>query len=122
MTWWTKCEGCKRSGKPLPKPCRCRDVTRSTLWTAFKTATDAIFTARDAARAAKEAEFSTQIKAREEIIERLTALRLAGSAPEIKRAMAEADKAWRAVPKSPGRKQPSWTHVIVPRATPRQSG
>ena len=29
MTWWTRCDGCKRSGKPLPKPCRCRDVTRA---------------------------------------------------------------------------------------------
>jgi exonuclease SbcC len=71
------------------------------LWTAFKTATDAIFAARDAARAAKETEFSAKIKAREEIIERLTALPPASTAPEIKRAMAEADTAWRAAAEVP---------------------
>jgi hypothetical protein len=71
------------------------------LWTAFKTATDAIFAARDAARAGKEAEFSARIKAREEIIERLVALPPAGTAPEIKRAMAEADTGWRAAAEVP---------------------
>ena len=76
-----------------------RDDSR--LWTAFKTATDAIFAARDAARAAKETEFSAKIKAREEIIERLVALRSANTAPEIKRAMAEADTAWRAAAEVP---------------------
>ena len=74
----------------------------ATLWKAFKTATDAIFAARDAGRAAKEAEFSARIKAREEIIERLAALPAASSAPDIKRAMAEADTAWRASPELPG--------------------
>ena len=73
-----------------------------TLWIAFKTATDAIFAARDAGRAAKEAEFSARIKAREEIIERLAALRTAGSAPDVRRAMAEAEAAWRGAPEAPG--------------------
>src|SRR5215831_13045718 len=72
------------------------------LWIAFKTATDAIFAARDAGRAAKEAEFSARIKAREEIIERLAALRTAGSAPDVRRAMAEAEAAWRGAPEAPG--------------------
>ncbi len=80
------------AAKALPLPRR----DEGALWTAFKTATDAIFTARVAARAAKDAAFSEQNKAREEIIERVAALRLSGSAPEIKRAMAEADAAWRA--------------------------
>ena len=66
------------------------------LWGAFKTATDAIFTERDAARAAKEAQFSEQIKAREEIIEHLVALSSSSSTPEVKRALAAADTAWRA--------------------------
>ncbi len=76
-----------------------RDENR--LWTEFKTATDAIFTARDAARAAKETEFSGKIKALEEIIASLTALPLASTAPEIKRAIAEADTAWRAAAEVP---------------------
>jgi DNA repair protein SbcC/Rad50 len=80
---------------PLPR----RD--EGALWTAFKTATDAIFAARDAGRAAKEAEFSARIKAREEIIERLAALPSTSSAADIKRAMAEADRAWRACAELP---------------------
>ena len=28
VTSWTRCEGCRRSGKPLRRACRCRDVTR----------------------------------------------------------------------------------------------
>jgi hypothetical protein len=71
------------------------------LWTAFKTATDAVFTARVAARAAKETEFSARIKAREEVIERLVALPLTGSVPDTRRAMAEADTAWRACAELP---------------------
>jgi hypothetical protein len=80
---------------PLPR----RD--EETLWAAFKTATDAIFAARDAGRAAKEAEFGARIKARDEIIERLAALPANSSANDIKRAMAEADTAWRASPGLP---------------------
>lgn len=80
------------NAKALPLPRR----EENTLWTAFKTTTDAIFTERDAARAARETEFSARIKAREEIIERLVALSPSSTASEIKRAMAEADTAWRA--------------------------
>ena len=83
--------------KSMPLPRRDEEA----LWTAFKAATDAIFAARDAGRAAKEAEFSTRIKAREEIIERLAAIPAGNSAAEIKRAMAEADRAWRAVAELP---------------------
>ena len=80
------------NAKALPLPRR----EENALWTAFKAATDAIFAERDAARAAKETEFSARIKAREEIIERLIALASNTTASEIKRAMAEADTAWRA--------------------------
>ena len=78
--------------KSVPLPRR----EENTLWGAFKTATDAIFAERDAARAAKEAQFSEQIKAREEIIERLVAATSSKSTPEVKRALAAADTAWRA--------------------------
>jgi DNA repair protein SbcC/Rad50 len=66
------------------------------LWTRFKGATDAVFKALDATRSAKEAEFSERIKAREDIIERLTAIVSNGSASDVKRAIAETDTAWRA--------------------------
>ena len=81
---------------PLPR----RD--EEAQWKEFKAATDAIFAARDAGRAAKEAEFSARLKAREEVIERLTALPAAGSTAEIRRAMADADAAWRGAPEVPG--------------------
>src|SRR5713101_3843234 len=83
---------------PLPR----RD--ENTLWSAFKAATDAIFTERDAARAARETEAGEQIKAREAIIEGLLALPAANStrgAPEIKRALAQAETAWRACAEVP---------------------
>ncbi len=79
--------------KALPLPRR----EESALWSAFKAATDAIFTARDAARAGREAEAGAQIQAREAIIESLLALPANGrGAPEIKRALANAETAWRA--------------------------
>jgi DNA repair protein SbcC/Rad50 len=83
--------------KALPLP---RHEERA-LWTAFKSATDAVFTGLDASRAAKEAGFRARIKAREEIIERLAACASSAAAPEIKRVMAEADTAWRAAPEAP---------------------
>ncbi len=81
--------------QPLPR----RD--ENALWAAFKSATDAIFTARDTARAANEAEFSAKLKAREVIIDGLSALRHAATAADIKRSMADADTAWRAAPDVP---------------------
>lgn len=81
--------------KALPLPRR----EENALWSAFKAATDALFTARDAARAARETEAGEHIKAREAIIESLLALPAANStrsAPQIKRALANAETAWRA--------------------------
>ncbi|MEO5860959.1 MAG: DUF349 domain-containing protein [Burkholderiales bacterium] len=75
---------------PLPR------LDENTLWVAFKTATDAIFTARDAARVANEAELSAGLKAREEIIDRLAAFGSSSSASDIKRALGDADAALRA--------------------------
>jgi hypothetical protein len=83
--------------KALPLPRR----DENALWGAFKTATDSIFTARDASRAAVEAESSSRQKVREDIIENLAALTLATVASDIKRAMAAADTAWRACAEAP---------------------
>lgn len=80
---------------PLPR----RD--ENALWTAFKSATDSIFAARDAARAAREATANAQQQARIDIIERTAALARAGNAADIKHGMTEADSAWRAAPEAP---------------------
>ena len=77
--------------KALPLPRR----EENALWTAFKSATDAVFTARDTARAAREAEANAPIKAREAVIDGLLALPAESTGAQIKRALAEADTAWR---------------------------
>ena len=82
--------------KALPVPRR----DENALWAAFKVATDAIFAARDAKRAASEAAFNAQQQARVEIIGRVAALASATAAADIKRTMAEADSAWRAAPEA----------------------
>lgn len=87
--------------KGLPLPRR----EENALWSAFKAATDAVFAARDAARAARESEAGGHIKTREAIIEGLLALPAVNStrnAPDIKRALASAEAAWRACPQVPG--------------------
>jgi len=84
--------------KGLPLPRR----EESALWTAFKAATDAVFTARDAARTAREAEANAPLKAREAIIDALLALPAESGAAQIKRAMVEADTAWRSSPRIHG--------------------
>lgn len=86
------------SAKSVPLPRR----EENALWTAFKTAIDAVFTARDAARAAREAEANAPLKARETIIDTLAALPADSNAAQIKRAMAEADNAWRSSPRIHG--------------------
>ena len=77
---------------PLPR----RD--ENALWIAFKSATDAIFAARDTARAAKETESNAKQQARLDIIERVSALTQTPAAADIKRALADAESAWRAAP------------------------
>ena len=83
--------------KALPLPRN----EENALWTAFKSASDAVFTSLDASRAAKQAEFSAGIKARDELIERVAACSSSATASEVKRALAEADTAWRAAPEMP---------------------
>jgi len=84
--------------KSLPLPRR----EENALWTAFKAATDAVFTARDAARAAREAEANAPIKAREALIDSLRGLPAEAGAGDIKRALASADTAWRSSPRIHG--------------------
>lgn len=79
---------------PLPR----RD--ENALWQSFKTATDAIFTARDAARAANEAALNATQQARVAIIERVAVLAKGATAAEIKRAMAGVEIEWRAAPEA----------------------
>ena len=65
-----------------------------------------MFTARDAARAAREAEANAPITAREAIIDTLSALPADASATDTKRALANADTAWRASPRIHGPQAP----------------
>jgi hypothetical protein len=65
------------------------------LWKEFKTATDAVFTQRDAMHASRYAEFKANQALREAIIARLTALNADTVATEIKRTVSEADTEWR---------------------------
>src|SRR6185295_18447025 len=80
--------------KALPLPRR----EENALWTAFKAATDSVFTAR----AAREAEANAPMKAREAIIDTLAALPAESTAAQIKRSMADADAAWRSSPRIHG--------------------
>ena len=81
--------------QPLPR----RD--ENALWLAFKSATDGIFAARDAARAAAEAAANAKQQERVSVIERVTALAHAATAADVKRGLADADAAWRAAPDMP---------------------
>ena len=65
------------------------------LWNQFKTATDAVFTQRDAMHAARDTEFKTNQATREVLITRLASLTADTSANELKRAVADADAEWR---------------------------
>jgi DNA repair protein SbcC/Rad50 len=71
------------------------------LWSAFKSATDAVFSARDAAHAARDAEFKGNQTARQELIGKLTALTADTPPPELKRTIAEVDTAWRRAGEAP---------------------
>ncbi len=71
------------------------------LWSAFKSATDAVFSARDAAHAARDAEFKGNQTARQELIGKLTALTADTPPPELKRTIAEVDSAWRKAGEAP---------------------
>lgn len=65
------------------------------LWTEFKTATDAVFTQRDAAFSARDDEFKKHRQEREALIGKLAALTADTQAAEIKRTISDVDTAWR---------------------------
>lgn len=65
------------------------------LWSQFKTATDAVFTQRDAVHAARDTEFKTNQATREALITRLASLTADTAATEIKRTVADVDAEWR---------------------------
>ena len=65
------------------------------LWTQFKTATDAVFTQRDALHAARDTEFKANQVSREALIVRLAAIGADTAPIEIKRTLAEVDAEWR---------------------------
>jgi hypothetical protein len=65
------------------------------LWNAFKTATDAVFKARDAVQAARDAEAKSQLSARDALIAQLEALDESTPAAEIRKVVGEVDQAWR---------------------------
>ena len=71
------------------------------LWTEFKSATDAVFTQRDALHATRDAEFKANQATRETLIARLAALAADTPATEIKRSLAEADGEWRKCGEAP---------------------
>lgn len=71
------------------------------LWTEFKAATDAVFTQRDAAHAARDAEFKGNQTAREALIARLNALAADTPPAEIKRTVADVDSEWRKCGEAP---------------------
>ena len=73
---------------PLPR------FDENTLWAAFKSATDAVFVARDAARVAGEAKLNAGLQAREAVIERLITAASLNAAAEIKRTLADVRSAW----------------------------
>ena len=65
------------------------------LWTQFKTATDAVFKARDALHAARDTEFKANQVARDALIARLAAINADTAPAEIKRTLADVDAEWR---------------------------
>jgi exonuclease SbcC len=65
------------------------------LWNEFKSATDAVFKARDAVTAARNAAAKTQLEASDQLIEKLTALGEDTPPAEIRRVLNEVDSAWR---------------------------
>ena len=71
------------------------------LWTEFKTAIDAIFSARDAAFNARDAEARAHGAERVALIERLEALSADTAPAEIKRTLAEVETSWQRVGPAP---------------------
>jgi len=71
------------------------------LWTDFKSATDAVFKARDAVSAARDQESKSQLSAREALIATLSALDESTPPAEVRKTMNEVDSAWRKAGETP---------------------
>ncbi len=87
----------QREAKAMPLA---RNVENA-VWTAFKAATDAVFTQRDAAFNARDAELKASKTVREELIAKVAALNESTSVAEIKRTLMETDTAWRKAGEAP---------------------
>lgn len=87
----------QREAKAMPLA---RNVENA-VWTAFKTATDAVFTQRDAAFNARDAELKASKTVREELIAKVAALNESTPVADIKRTLMETDTAWRRAGEAP---------------------
>jgi DNA repair protein SbcC/Rad50 len=87
----------QREAKAMPLA---RNVENA-VWTAFKTATDAVFTQRDAAFNARDAELKLSKTVREELIAKVAALNESTPVADIKRTLMETDTAWRKAGEAP---------------------
>jgi DNA repair protein SbcC/Rad50 len=87
----------QREAKAMPLA---RNVENA-VWTAFKTATDAVFTQRDAAFNARDAELKASKTVREELIAKVAALNESTPVADIKRTLMETDTAWRKAGEAP---------------------
>ena len=81
----------QRHAKSLPLARKVENV----LWGQFKAATDAVFAQREAAHAARDAEWSGARTQREALIARLDAVTADTAAAEIRKIVAEVDGEWR---------------------------
>ena len=81
----------QQHSKAMPLP---QGIERK-LWAAFKAATDAVMNQRHAASNARDAEFKTAQKAREELIARLKGIGPDTPSADIKRVVTEVNGAWR---------------------------
>jgi len=71
------------------------------LWAEFKTATDAVFQARDTANTARDGVFQANAKVRDELIAKLNALSADSAPNEIKRTLIDVEQAWRRAGEAP---------------------
>jgi len=73
----------------------------SALWSRFKAATDGVFTQRDAAANARDAELAAHLAVREALLQRLEALSSATPTADIERTLADVDREWRVAGEPP---------------------
>lgn len=73
----------------------------SALWSRFKAASDGVFTQRDAAAHARDAELATHFAVREALLQRLEALSSATPTADIERTLADVDRDWRVAGEPP---------------------